>query len=61
MVKTELERSSCYNTITTRKKIKSDDGFEDRRFTCTLRTEHGNTRQVDVLLKANVSKFILKS
>lgn len=55
MVQTKLKWTSCNDTITSRQKIKSHDGFNDRWFSCRLGTKHANSWQLNELLKTNIS------
>jgi hypothetical protein len=61
MIKTKLKRSSGNNTITSRKEINSDNGFQNRTLTGRLGSQNANSRQFNELLKSYISKFILNS
>jgi len=58
MVQTQLEGTARNDTITSRQEVKTNDRFEHRRLTGRLSTKHGNSRQFDELLKADISQLI---
>jgi len=58
VVQSELQWTPCANTVSSWQAVQTNDGFQDRRFTSGLSTEHGNSRQLDVLLQTHISQFI---
>ena len=59
VVETQLEWTSGHNTIATGEKIQSDNRLEHGGFTSGLGAKHCNSRQIDVLVKTDISQFIL--
>ena len=60
VVQTHLEWTSSDDTVTTGQEVQTHDGLEDRGLTCRLTTQHCDSWQVDVLLEAAISQFILE-
>lgn len=58
MVETQLKRSSSDDTVTTGQEIKTHNRLKNGRFTSRLRTKHGDSWQINILLQSTISKFV---
>jgi hypothetical protein len=57
-LQSQLQRSSRNNSRSSGKEVESYDGFEQRAFSGTLRSENGDSRHADVFVESDVSEFV---